>query len=195
MLSAHRACVRACMLSYVGLFAALQTVARQAPLSIEFSRQEYWSGLPFPTPRKSSQPRDWTGISCISCIGRWILYHWPPCISSQISLNSMSLILSSDFVNEESEVRDIGSLSKATSYLRAGGILARPAGLQSLSFVMDIVLLSYPCLHRKSLHCPAVSYWLLMKKKKILIKPLHPSTKFDLIFYLKDIWLPWWLRW
>ena len=25
-----------------------QTVARQAPLSMEFSRQEYWSGLPFP---------------------------------------------------------------------------------------------------------------------------------------------------
>ena len=25
-------------------------VARQAPLSVEFSRQEYWSGLPFPTP-------------------------------------------------------------------------------------------------------------------------------------------------
>ena len=26
------------------------TVARQAPLSMAFSRQEYWSGLPFPTP-------------------------------------------------------------------------------------------------------------------------------------------------
>ena len=26
------------------------TVARQAPLSMEFSRQEYWSGLPFPSP-------------------------------------------------------------------------------------------------------------------------------------------------
>ena len=26
------------------------TVARQAPLTMEFSRQEYWSGLPFPTP-------------------------------------------------------------------------------------------------------------------------------------------------
>ena len=26
------------------------TVARQAPLSMEFSRQAYWSGLPFPTP-------------------------------------------------------------------------------------------------------------------------------------------------
>ena len=25
-------------------------VARQAPLSMEFSRQEYWSGLPFPSP-------------------------------------------------------------------------------------------------------------------------------------------------
>ena len=28
----------------------LWTVALQAPLSMEFSRQEYWSGLPFPTP-------------------------------------------------------------------------------------------------------------------------------------------------
>ena len=27
-----------------------QAVAHQAPLSMEFSRQEYWSGLPFPSP-------------------------------------------------------------------------------------------------------------------------------------------------
>ena len=27
------------------------TVARQAPLSMEFARQEYWSGLPFPSPK------------------------------------------------------------------------------------------------------------------------------------------------
>ena len=27
-----------------------QTVARQVPLSMEFSRQAYWSGLPFPSP-------------------------------------------------------------------------------------------------------------------------------------------------
>ena len=26
--------------------------------------------------RGSSQPRDWTCISCVSCIGRWVLYHW-----------------------------------------------------------------------------------------------------------------------
>ena len=30
------------------LFATLWTVAYQAPLPLEFSRQEYWSGLPFP---------------------------------------------------------------------------------------------------------------------------------------------------
>ena len=34
-------------LSRVRLFATPWTVAHQAPLSIEFSRQEYWSGLPF----------------------------------------------------------------------------------------------------------------------------------------------------
>ena len=34
----------------VWLCAALWTVAHQAPLSIGFSRQEYWSGLPFPSP-------------------------------------------------------------------------------------------------------------------------------------------------
>ena len=36
--------------SHVQLFATPWTVALQAPLSIEFSRQEYWSGLAFPSP-------------------------------------------------------------------------------------------------------------------------------------------------
>ena len=43
----------ACMLSgfsRVQLFATLCPVARQAPLSMGFSRQEYWSGLPSPPP-------------------------------------------------------------------------------------------------------------------------------------------------
>ena len=35
------------MLSRVRLFATPWTIAFQAPLSMEFSRQEYWSGLPF----------------------------------------------------------------------------------------------------------------------------------------------------
>ena len=54
-------------------FVTLWTVARQAPLSMGFSRQEYWSGLPFPSPGESSRPGDQT---CVSCISRWILYHW-----------------------------------------------------------------------------------------------------------------------
>ena len=41
------AAATACPLSRVQLFAILWTTARQAPLSVEFSRQEYWSGLPF----------------------------------------------------------------------------------------------------------------------------------------------------
>ena len=38
------------VLSHVQLFATPWTVAHQAPLSTGFSRQEYWSGFPFPTP-------------------------------------------------------------------------------------------------------------------------------------------------
>ena len=36
--------------SHVQLFATLWTVAHQVPLSMGFSRQEYWSGLPSPPP-------------------------------------------------------------------------------------------------------------------------------------------------
>ena len=48
-------CVLNCF-SCVQLFVALCTVARQAPLSMGFSRQEYWSGLPFPPPGDLPDP-------------------------------------------------------------------------------------------------------------------------------------------
>jgi len=38
------------LLSHVLLFLTSWTVAHQAPLSMGFSRQEYWDGLPFPSP-------------------------------------------------------------------------------------------------------------------------------------------------
>ena len=44
------------LISCVRLFATLWTVACQAPLSMEFSRQKYWSGLPFPSPRDLPDP-------------------------------------------------------------------------------------------------------------------------------------------
>ena len=40
----------------VSFFVTLWTVACQAPLSMEFSRQDYWSRLPFPTPGDLSNP-------------------------------------------------------------------------------------------------------------------------------------------
>ena len=61
--------VHVCMLSrfsHVQLFATPWTVALQAPLSMGFSRQQYWSGLPCPFPRDLPNP----GIeleSLVSC--------------------------------------------------------------------------------------------------------------------------------
>ena len=43
-------------LSHVQPFATPWTVAYQAPLSLGFSKQEYWSGLPFPSPEDLPDP-------------------------------------------------------------------------------------------------------------------------------------------
>ena len=59
--------------SRVQLFSTLWTVAYQVPLSMGFSRQEYWSAMP--SSKGSSQLRDRTYISYNSCIGRQVLYH------------------------------------------------------------------------------------------------------------------------
>ena len=44
------------VLNCVRLFATPWTVAHQAPLSMEFSRQEYWNALPFPPPGDLPDP-------------------------------------------------------------------------------------------------------------------------------------------
>ena len=56
--------------SHVWLFETLWTIAQQAPLFMGFSRQEYWSGLPFPYPGESSWPRDQTCLP--HCVGFFI---------------------------------------------------------------------------------------------------------------------------
>ena len=58
-------------LSRVRLFATPWTVAHQAPPSMEFSRQEYWSGLPFPSPGDFPGPEIEPGL--LYC--RQTLYH------------------------------------------------------------------------------------------------------------------------
>ena len=68
-------CARARGLSCVQLFAIPLAVAHQATMSMEFSRQKYWSGLPFPSPADLPNP----GIQPVSLVsaafGRQILYH------------------------------------------------------------------------------------------------------------------------
>ena len=64
----HVCCVVLYSLSHVWLFATPWTVAHEAPLSVGFSSQEYWNGLPFLLQGIFTTPVSWTG--------GWILYHW-----------------------------------------------------------------------------------------------------------------------
>ena len=59
--------VKVKLLSHVWLVATPWTVAYQAPLSMGFSRQEYWTGLPLPFP-----PKRWDGQFCLKML---ILIH------------------------------------------------------------------------------------------------------------------------
>ena len=46
---------RVCVFSHVRLCVTPETAAHQAPPSLGFSRQEHWSGLPFPSPMHESE--------------------------------------------------------------------------------------------------------------------------------------------
>ena len=52
--------VKVKLLSHVWLLATPWTAAHQAPLSLGFSRQEHWSGLPFPSPMHESEKWKWS---------------------------------------------------------------------------------------------------------------------------------------
>ena len=102
-----------CVLSCVWLFATPWTIAQQAPLSMGFSRQEYWSGLSFPPPGDLPNPR----IKTVSSVAPALqadslpMSHWgspktlgvilnysfsslpsPICISSVLLCNKLYLI-------------------------------------------------------------------------------------------------------
>ena len=72
-------CMRACGRTRAHVHAQLclilatpKTEARQAPLSLEFSRQEYWNGLPSPPLEDLPNPR----MELVdSCVDKWILHH------------------------------------------------------------------------------------------------------------------------
>ena len=63
------------------LFLTPWIVAHRVPWSMEFSRQEYWNGLPFSTPGDLPHPGIETSFLLVSCNCRLILYHcttWKP---------------------------------------------------------------------------------------------------------------------
>ena len=92
--------------SCVQLFASLWTVASQALLSVGFSRQEYWSGLPFPSPGHLPWPRDQT---CVSCLVRWILYPVPPGKPTSEELSKYRMVSQHDLWSDTSCVLKLSS--------------------------------------------------------------------------------------
>ena len=84
-------------LSLVWLFATPWPVDHQAPLSMGFSWQEYWSGLPFPPPGDLSDP----GIKPMSLVapalaGRffitdaaWDQFWWMACLANRMSIRGL----------------------------------------------------------------------------------------------------------
>ena len=92
------------LLSHVWFFATIWTIACQTSLSMGFPRQEYWSASrdyqyssrnTISYSRGSSQPRDWT---CMSCFGRWILHHWATW-EKKMSVLQFGILLVSFIVN------------------------------------------------------------------------------------------------
>ena len=63
-------------LSCVQLFVTPWTAAHQSPLSMEFSRQKYWNGLPFPPPGDLPHPGIEPASLASPALAGNILYHW-----------------------------------------------------------------------------------------------------------------------
>ena len=118
------------------------TVAHKAPLSIEFSRQEYWSGLPFPSP--GDLPNQGSNLSLLNC---WLILYWLSCQGSQFSDKSSigratkklwPMIQSGDTFEDKAG----GLLSHQIPLVSAtwqeavdpvGWILGRPGGIEYLT--------------------------------------------------------------
>ena len=95
-------------LSHVQLFATPWIVAHEAPLSMEFSRQEYWSGLPFPSPEDLPNP---------GCVFRWchfVLFRYQSLIMdklynilypSNINRNLITLVKRNDDIFGKNEYK------------------------------------------------------------------------------------------
>ena len=101
--------VCSCVLSHfscVWLRATLGAVACQAPLSLGYSRQEYWSGSHALLQGFLPDLGDQTIVFYVSCTGRWVLYHQchlSGCITLNRTLPSFSI-----FKDHHNSIRPTG---------------------------------------------------------------------------------------
>ena len=134
---------------------------------------EYWSGLPFPTPGICSWPRDRTRVSCVSCFGRQILYHWATWEAlegiSSVQFNSVQLLSRVRlFVTPWTAARQ-ASLSITNSW--------SPPKPMSIESVMP-------------------SNHLILCHPLLLLPPIPPSIRvFSSESALRMRWPKWWDKW
>ena len=81
-----------CMLSHDQLFATLWTIAQQAPPVRGIFQAKILKWVAISYVRGSSQSKDQTRASCISCISRWILYYCAT-LEARTRVFTMSLII------------------------------------------------------------------------------------------------------
>ena len=99
-------CARVHVLSHAQLFATPWTVAHQVLLSMEFSKQEYWNGLPFPTHRDLSNP----GIETMSLASPTLAGRFFTTAPSRNYIKNRSKWL--EMKNRMSDMNSVGELSR-----------------------------------------------------------------------------------
>ena len=100
-------CVCVCALNRVRLFETPKTIARQAPLSVEFSRQEYWNRLSFPPPGDLPDPEREPGSSASPALAGGFFTTAPtgkPQVPDVQHYNSVSCTLQKDHYHESSYI-------------------------------------------------------------------------------------------
>ena len=121
----YNACVRVCMLSHfshVQLCVALWTVAHQAPLSMGFSRQEYWIWIATSFSRGSPQPRDQTRIDYL--LNRQVSSS-PPVLPGKHYIYSQGYILSPFLFNFYAEyIMWNAGLDEAEAGIKIAGVIS-----------------------------------------------------------------------
>ena len=122
-------CVRAQLLSHVWLFATPWTVAPQAPLSMGVSRQEYWSGLPFPHP--GDLPEYITSVLV-----------WSGCYNQNHMLR--------DLINRDLPLVVLEAENPKLNVLAHSFPAGLPPGLPSATFLLGLHMVE------KSLMCPLI---------------------------------------